>query len=88
VKTRLWNAINLRSSEKDDQERRYTMYPLNPYVVEKIVRMRQEELAREAAQNRLVRECNHDASRMKTRLVKYRLLVVLGVLSALAWFLG
>jgi len=64
------------------------MYPLNPYVVEKIVRMRQEELAREAAQNRLVRECNHDASGMKTRLVKYRLLVVLGVLSALAWFLG
>jgi len=63
------------------------MYPLNPYIVEKIVRMRQEELAREAAQSRLVRECNQDTSGMKTRLVKYRLLVVLGVLSALAWFL-
>ena len=64
------------------------MYPLNPYIVEKIVRMRQEELERDAAQSRLVRECNQDASGMKTRLVKYRLLVVLSVLSALAWFLG
>jgi hypothetical protein len=63
------------------------MYPLNPYIVEKIVRMRQEELAREAAQSRLVRECNQDTNGMKTRLMKYRLLVVLGVLSALAWFL-
>ena len=64
------------------------MYPLNPDIIDKVVRRRQEELEREAAWNRLVRECNGDAKGMKSRLVKYRLLVVIGVLSALVWFLS
>ena len=63
------------------------MYPLNPYIVEKIVRMRQEELAREAAQSRLVRECDQGVKNMKTGQVKSRLLVVMGVLGTLLWFL-
>ena len=58
------------------------MYPLNPYLIDQMVRGRQEELEREAAWNRLVRECNGDAEGMKSTLVKYRLLVVIGVLSA------
>ena len=63
------------------------MYPLNPDIIDKVVRRRQEEVERDAAWDRLVRECNGDAKGMKSRLVKYRLLVVIGVLSALVWFL-
>ena len=63
------------------------MYPLNPYIVEKIVRMRQEELTREAAQSRLAREWVQGVKNMKTGQVKSRLLVVMGVLGALLWFL-
>ena len=63
------------------------MYPLNPYIIDKMVRRRKEELERAAAWNHLVRERNWDAKGMKSRLVKYRLLVVIGVLSALVWFL-
>jgi len=64
------------------------MYPLNPYIVEKIVRMRQEELEREASWNRLVRECKGDVKGVNASSEKYGLLVVIGVLSALVWFLG
>jgi len=63
------------------------MYPLNPYIVEKIVRMRQEELEREASWNRLAHECNQDVKGMKAGRLKYRLLALIGVLSALMWFL-
>jgi hypothetical protein len=63
------------------------MFPNNLYIIEKLVQMRQEEVEREAAQNRLVRECNQNANGTKAGLGKYKLFVVLGVLSALMWFL-
>lgn len=64
------------------------MYPLNPYLIEKIVRMRQEELTREAAQSRLARECKGDAKGVNASSVKHRLLVIIAALTALVWFLG
>ena len=63
------------------------MFPNNPYLTEKLAQMRQEELEREAARNCLVRECNQETKGTKAVLAKYRLLMVIGALSALIMFL-
>lgn len=63
------------------------MFPNNPYIIDTIVRRRQAELEREAAWNRLVRECDQDAKGMKAGWLRHRLLILFGVLSVLAWFL-
>ena len=50
------------------------------------VEQRKDQM-REAAQSRLARECAQTAKGMKTGWVKPRLLVVIGVLAGLMWFL-
>ncbi len=69
------------------QERRVDMFSQNPYLFEKNIQMKQEELAREVSQERLIRECERGVKGMKPVPLKYRLLVVIGVLSAMVWFL-
>lgn len=50
------------------------------------VEQRKDQM-REAACSRLVRECNQDVKNMKAGRLKRRLLMVIGVLGALMWFL-
>jgi len=63
------------------------MFPNNLYIVDQVVRRRQEELVRKAAWNRLARE-GEDADGVRASWMKSKLLVVLGVLIMLAWFLS
>jgi hypothetical protein len=49
---------------------------------------RRKDMLRDADQSRLARECKGDVKGLNAGLEKYGLLVVIGVLSALAWFLG
>ena len=63
----------------------YTNDLHNAYIYET---ERRRDMLRDAAQSRLVRECKGDAKGVNASSEKYRLLVVIGVLSALVWFLG
>lgn len=62
------------------------MFPQNPYFFEKNIQMKQEELAREMSQERLIRECDPNVKARNAAPLKYRLLVVIGVLGAMVWF--
>jgi hypothetical protein len=73
---------------QDEQEGRVAMFPHNsPSILEHLVRVKQEELARQEFHNRLVPEFSQDDTGAKPVKLKYRLLVLIGMLSALMWFL-
>jgi len=49
---------------------------------------RRKDMMRDADQSRLARECKGDVKGVNASSEKYGLLVVIGVLSTLVWFLG
>ena len=63
------------------------MHPINHFALDELLRARREALESEVAHQRLLRECNRDGKGTKEVRLKYRLLAVLGLLGALAWFL-